>query len=579
MTSVALGATRPGASAGSIFQASTGWRTSRQTTRSYRLRRTSSATRSDAAISWLRCATAKRRISRGASRAARSCVAAPSLPEPSIWMVGARIAIRSTPGRTTTTGVSNHGAVPRDLRARSARRRAWACASSQARGRSRPTLPRTIDRERGGRVSSSKHDRDGNMDEVIVVGAGIGGLTLGIALHQAGIPCRIFESAAELKAVGVGINLLPHATRELAALGLEDALAKVAIETADATFFNRFGQLIYQEPLGRAAGYDHPQFSIHRGDLQMVLREAFRERAGGDGLVTNRHCLGVEQDEGGVTVRFSDGSGGAERYAVRGRVAIACDGINSVLRKQFFPEEGEPRYSGVNMWRGVTRWTPILSGASMIRAGWLSHGKMVIYPIRAAGADGLQLVNWVAEIETPVYRKRDWNRNGALEDFIKSFADWHFDWLDVPAFIRAADGVLEFPMVDQDPLPRWSFVRVTLLGDAAHPMVPRGSNGAGQAILDVRALTAALLQNGDPVAALAAYEAQRREATARIVLANRTNPPDAILREVFQRTHDRPFRSIDDVISRAELVALSEGYKQIAGYAKEALSKDALRAR
>jgi len=417
------------------------------------------------------------------------------------------------------------------------------------------------------------------MDEVIVVGAGIGGLTLGIALHQAGIPCRIFESAAELRAVGVGINLLPHATRELAALGLEDALAKVAIETADATFFNRFGQLIYQEPLGRAAGYDHPQFSIHRGDLQMVLREAFRERADGDRLVTNRHCLGVEQDEGGVTVRFSDGSGGAERYAVRGRVAIACDGINSVLRKQFFPEEGEPRYSGVNMWRGVTRWTPILSGASMIRAGWLSHGKMVIYPIRAAGADGLQLVNWVAEIETPIYRKRDWNRNGALEDFIKSFADWHFDWLDVPAFIRAADGVLEFPMVDQDPLPRWSFGRVTLLGDAAHPMVPRGSNGAGQAILDVRALTSALLEHGDPVAALAAYEAQRREVTARIVLANRTNPPDAILREVFQRTHDRPFRSIDDVISRAELVALSEGYKQITGYAKEALSKDALRAR
>jgi 2-polyprenyl-6-methoxyphenol hydroxylase-like FAD-dependent oxidoreductase len=411
------------------------------------------------------------------------------------------------------------------------------------------------------------------MDEVIVVGAGIGGLTLGIALHQAGIPCRIFESVTELRAVGVGINLLPHAARELAALGLEDALVKVAIKTADATFFNRFGQLIYQESLGRAAGYGHPQFSIHRGDLQMVLHCAFRERAGGDRLVTNRHCLGVEQDDRGVTLTFSDGPGGGERYAVRGRVAIACDGINSAVRKRFFPDEGEPRYSGVNMWRGVTRWTPILSGASMIRAGWLSHGKMVIYPIRAAGADGLQLVNWVAEIETPLYRKRDWNRSGALEDFIPAFADWHFDWLDVPAFIRAADSVLEFPMVDQDPLPRWSFGRVTLLGDAAHPMVPRGSNGAGQAILDVRALTSALLEHADPVEALAAYEAQRREATARIVLANRTNPPDAILREVFQRTHDRPFRSIDDVISHAELAALSEGYKQIAGYSKEALSK------
>ena len=409
------------------------------------------------------------------------------------------------------------------------------------------------------------------MDEIIIVGAGIGGLTLGLALHQAGIACRIYESVPDVKAIGVGINLLPHATKELAALGLEDALARVAIETTDATFFNRFGQLIYQEPLGRAAGYEHPQFSIHRGDLQMILLEEFRSRTGGDRIVTNSHCVGVAQDEAGVTVTFSDGPGGKNRFAVRGRVAIACDGINSAVRKQFFPGEGEPRYSGVNMWRGVTRWKPMLSGASMVRAGWLSHGKMVIYPIRDADTDGLQLINWVAEIETPNYRKRDWNRAGSIEDFIGAFADWHFDWLDVPAFVRAADLVLEFPMVDQDPLPRWSFGRVTLLGDAAHPMVPRGSNGAGQAILDVRALTTALREHADPVAALAAYEAQRLEATTRVVLTNRTNPPDAILREVYERTRDRPFAAIGDVISHEELVALSEGYKRIAGYSKDAL--------
>ena len=409
------------------------------------------------------------------------------------------------------------------------------------------------------------------MDEIIIVGAGIGGLTLGLALHQAGIACRIYESVPDVKAIGVGINLLPHATKELAALGLEDALARVAVKTRDATFFNRFGQLIYQEPLGRAAGYEHPQFSIHRGDLQMILLEEFRSRAGGDRIVTNSHCVGVAQDEAGVTVTFSDGPGGKNRFAVRGRVAIACDGINSAVRKQFFPGEGEPRYSGVNMWRGVTRWKPMLSGASMVRAGWLSHGKMVIYPIRAADSDGLQLINWVAEIETPNYRKRDWNRAGSIEDFIGAFADWHFDWLDVPAFVRAADLVLEFPMVDQDPLPRWSFGRVTLLGDAAHPMVPRGSNGAGQAILDVRALTTALRENADPVTALAAYEAQRLEATTRVVLTNRTNPPDAILREVYERTRDRPFAAIGDVISHEELVALSEGYKRIAGYSKDAL--------
>jgi 5-methylphenazine-1-carboxylate 1-monooxygenase len=409
------------------------------------------------------------------------------------------------------------------------------------------------------------------MDDIIIVGAGIGGLTLGLALHDAGISCRIFESAAEIRPIGVGINLLPHATKELAALGLQPDLAKLAVATEDATFFNRFGQLIYQEPLGRAAGYEHPQFSIHRGDLQMVLRDAFVARAGAERLRTNHHCTGVEQDEAGVSVSLSDGPGGFRRSSLRGRAAIACDGINSAIRKQFYPGEGEPRYSGVNMWRGVTRWKPILSGASMARAGWLSHGKMVIYPIRHAGADGLQLINWVAEIETATYRKRDWNRPGSIEDFIGAFAGWHFDWLDVPSFIRAADHVLEFPMVDQDPLPRWSFGRVTLSGDAAHPMVPRGSNGAGQAILDARALTLALLANDDPVAALAAYEKQRLEATTRVVLANRTNPPDAILREVFQRTNDRPFNAIDDVISRDELVALSEGYKRISGYSKDAL--------
>ncbi len=240
------------------------------------------------------------------------------------------------------------------------------------------------------------------MDDVIIVGAGIGGLTLGLALQAAGIPCRILESAAEIRPIGVGINLLPHATKALAALGLEPALARVAIETRDATFFNRFGQLIYQEPLGRAAGYAYPQFSIHRGDLQMVLLDAFRARAGSDRLNTNHHCTGVEQDESGVSVHFSDGPGGASYSTIRGRAAIACDGINSAIRKQFFPDEGEPRYSGVNMWRGVTRWKPILSGASMVRAGWLSHGKMVIYPIRPASADGRQLINWVAEIETTV---------------------------------------------------------------------------------------------------------------------------------------------------------------------------------
>jgi len=410
--------------------------------------------------------------------------------------------------------------------------------------------------------------------DVIIIGAGIGGLTLGLALRRAGIPCRIYEASPAIEPVGVGINVLPHATRELVALDLEPALARVGVTTADARFFNRFGQLIYREPLGRAAGYDWPQFSIHRGDLQQLLADAFVRRAGSDGLRTGWRCVGFVQDSGGATVYCEDAETGARLPPQHGAVAIGCDGIHSAIRKQLYPDEGEPLYSGCNMWRGVTRWPPFLSGATMVRAGWLATGKMVIYPIRNdVDGEGRQLVNWVAEIETPQHEARDWNRRGRLANFVGAFKDWRFDWLDVPAMIGAADMILEFPMVDQDPLPRWSFGRVTLLGDAAHPMVPRGSNGAGQAVLDARALTDCLGAIDDPVAALRAYEDKRLEASANVVRANRSNPPDAILREVYLRTGDKPFDDIDKVIRRDELVAISDGYKRVAGYDRETLAR------
>ncbi len=391
--------------------------------------------------------------------------------------------------------------------------------------------------------------------QVLIVGGGIGGLTLALELHAKGIPCRIYESAPEIKAVGVGINLLPHAMGVLSELGLEPAIAKVAVETAEAAFFNRFGQLIYKEPLGKRAGYRTAQYSIHRGDLQAVLLEAVKARLGADRLLLGWHCTGFEQDEKEVRARFRD------RAEVRGECLIACDGIHSVIRRQLYPDEGEPHYTGVNMWRGVTRWKPVLSGASMTRAGWLATGKLVHYPIRHH-ADGTQLVNWLWEIETPEYKRWDWNRAAKVEDFIAGAESWRFDWLDVPAFLRAAELVLEYPMVDKDPLPAWTFGRVTLLGDAAHPMVPRGSNGAGQAILDARALALCLQAGNNP---LKAYQEQRLGPTSNVVLENRRNPPDAILREVYERTGDRPFRSIDDVISPQELAALSERYKQVAG--------------
>ena len=402
--------------------------------------------------------------------------------------------------------------------------------------------------------------------DVIVVGAGIGGLTLALCLQQAGIRARVYEASPEIRALGVGINVLPHASRELGRLGLEPALTRYAVLTRESAFFNRFGQLIHREPLGRLAGYDAPQYSIHRGDLQRVLLDAWIERAGADALATGWRCSGFAQDEHGVDVAFDDPRSGAAHPPQRADVVVACDGLHSAIRKQLHPGEGAPRYSGVNMWRGVTRWRPILGGATRIRAGWLSHGKMVIYPIRddIDGA-GTQLVNWVAEIETATYRQRDWTRPGQLADFIGAFEDWHFDWLDVPALIRAADSVLEFPMVDQDPLPWWTQGRVTLLGDAAHPMVPRGSNGAGQAILDARCLSDLLARGGDPQAALQVYEAQRLAATTQVVLTNRSNPPDAIIRVVHERSGDRPFACIEDIISREELEQMSREYKRIAG--------------
>ncbi len=408
-----------------------------------------------------------------------------------------------------------------------------------------------------------------NTHHVLIAGAGIGGLTLALQLHEVGIACHLIEVAPSLAPLGVGINILPHASRELHRVGLGPALDAMAVRTREAVFYNRFGQLIYSEPVGVAAGYEWPQYSVHRGDLQLRLAGEVHERLGPDAVELGCALVGVAQDDDGVTATVEDVHG---RRDITANVLVGCDGVHSAVRAHLYPDEGGLRYSGATMWRGVTVAPPFLTGASMVRAGWLTTGKMVIYPIRDDIDDGgNQLVNWVAELDTPQRSERDWTRGGSVEDIIGPFTDWHFDWLDVPALIRSADQVLEYPMVDQEPLPRWSFGRVTLLGDAAHPMVPRGSNGAGQAILDTRALTDRLAEFTDPVAALTAYDGQRREATGRVVRLNRTNPPDAILREVYERTGDTPFDRIEDVLSTAEMETLLGRYRSVAGYSHDAL--------
>jgi 2-polyprenyl-6-methoxyphenol hydroxylase-like FAD-dependent oxidoreductase len=406
------------------------------------------------------------------------------------------------------------------------------------------------------------HDAD-----VLIVGGGIGGLTLALSLHQAGISARVFEAAPEVQPLGVGINILPHGMRELCELGLQDALAACAIETRELAFYSRHGQFIYKEPRGRYAGYDWPQLSIHRADLHKVLLDATLQRLGRDAVRLDHRCLKAEQDSAGVTLHFD------KAEPRRGKVAVGCDGIHSALRWQLYPDQGPPKYSGVNMWRGAVRWPAFLAGDTMVSTGWMTVGKTVIYPVRPGTPEtaGLPLINWVAEIERPEAVRQDWTGRGKLADMMPAFAGLTFDWLDISGMIESTEEILEYPMVDRDPLPRWTFGRITLLGDAAHPMYPRGSNGAGQSIIDARFLTGEIKKLGATEQALQHYEAVRGPATANVVLANRNNPPDAILREVWQRSGGQRFERIDDVISATELQAISDRYKKVAGFDREEL--------
>ena len=415
---------------------------------------------------------------------------------------------------------------------------------------------------------------------IAIVGGGIGGLSLALALHQRGLACDVYETVSEIKEIGVGITLLPHAVRELAGLGLQAELEAAGIENLESVFFNRYGQYIYREPRGRHAGYELPELGIHRGKLHRILLDAVLKRLGAAHVHTNHRCMQVTQSDAGALLHFTETSTGVALAAIEADIVIACDGVNSTLRKQFYPDE-KVAFSGINTWRGVTRHRPILTGKSYIRIGSIETGKMVIYPIvDNLDADGMQLVNWVAETQREGAVMNDWNRSGSGADFLDIFKDWTFDWLDVPALINGAQNILEYPMVDKDPVAQWTFGRVTLLGDAAHPMYPRGSNGSAQAIIDGRVLAEQLAMAqqsaGDLRQALLAYEALRRPLTSKIVLTNRSTPPDFIIMKADALSGGKPFRHIDDLISQAELQAISENYATIAGFSRDAIAQAAV---
>jgi 5-methylphenazine-1-carboxylate 1-monooxygenase len=399
---------------------------------------------------------------------------------------------------------------------------------------------------------------------VLIAGGGVGGLTLALSLHARGIPCEVFEAATEVRQLGVGINTLPHAIRELAALGLLEALDAIAIRTRELRYLDRFGNRIWTEARGLFAGHDTPQFSIHRGRLHGVLWRAAMERLGPERIHTSKRLQGYMQDSRAVTVRFTDGT------TRRGKALVGADGIHSALRALMHPSDGGIRWNGIQMWRGAVDWPEYEGGDVMTVAGDMAE-KLVLYPIAAGATPGTRLTNWVVcaqvgDASQPPPRREDWSRPGSLADVLPHVQRFRVPWLDVEALVRATPEFWEYPMCDRDPLPHWTEGRVTLLGDAAHPMYPVGSNGASQAILDARLLARLLSEHNAP-RALAAYEAERLPATREIVLANRRGGPERVVDVVSARAPEG-FANIEEVIARDELAAIARGYAQMTGVAR-----------
>ncbi|MDX2484806.1 MAG: flavin-dependent oxidoreductase [Pseudodonghicola sp.] len=405
---------------------------------------------------------------------------------------------------------------------------------------------------------------------ILIAGGGIAGLSLGLTLHQIGLPFRIYESASEMRPLGVGINLQPNAVRELFDLGLEKDLAAIGVRTRQLSFYSKLGNRIWEEPRGTRAGYAWPQYSVHRGQLQMLLYHTLIARAGAECIVTGARATGYESGPEGAALVLQDGT------RVAGDLIIAADGIHSALRAQMYPQEGAPIWDGRILWRGTTLAPDYHGGGSMVMIGH-DDLRAVAYPITGPDPDsGLATINWIAEKRFDTsddWRREDWTRAARITEFLPDFQDWRFGWIDLPALIEGAGQVYEYPMVDRDPLPRWTEGRVTLMGDAAHATYPVGSNGASQAIIDARLIGARLLDHGVTAQALTAYEAAARPLTTAVGLANRAGGgPDAVMQWAEDRCGG-DFDNIDDVIPRAELAAHAAKFKSIAGFSVAELNE------
>jgi 5-methylphenazine-1-carboxylate 1-monooxygenase len=407
---------------------------------------------------------------------------------------------------------------------------------------------------------------------VLIAGAGLGGLTAALSLHAAGIEVRVIDAARELRALGVGINVLPHATRELVELGLADELTATGVQTRELIYYDRFGSRIRAEPRGLATGYRWPQYSIHRGELQMMLLHAVRQRLGADAVRTGLAVERFENSDVRVSVELRDRQ--TSRLVIESAdVLIGADGINSAIRAQLHPHEGPPIWNGIHLWRGLADTEPFLDGRTMILSG--ANPVVVAYPVsRTAEHHGRSAVNWgvAARLGHPAQTPLgDWHHVGGLDNVLPHVADRSFDWLDVPALVRAAPRIWEYPMVDRNPLPHWGTGRVSLLGDAAHPMYPFGSNGGTQAIIDGRVLAWELARADNPVAGLAAYEDTRRERMNALVISNRQGGPERMLQLVEQRAPNG-FARIEDVMTNDELDSIALQYQKAAGFDVETLN-------